>query len=65
MTKQLWGKWQSIISDVLTIGLAVLPQIDAVYHTHITSNPGYAAVLAMLGALGIHAHILQNNQLEL
>jgi hypothetical protein len=49
------AKTRLVISDILTMAMAILPAVDSIFHTHIVSAGWYTTVLAFLGAAGIHA----------
>ena len=57
MTSKPWWQSQTIWSDILTLVMAVLPQVDSIWHTHITTNPVYSMVLAVLAGWGIKGRV--------
>ena len=59
-----WWKSKTVWSDILTLIMAILPAIDNVYGTHITTNPAYSTGLALLAAMGIHGRVTADSVIK-
>ena len=63
MDTKKWYQSKTVWSDVLTFVMALVPVVDGLYGTHISSNVLYSLALSWLAGIGIHGRLTANSKI--